>query len=344
MSSSAKALLQGLNDHKASDVLEDMLRHTTDELPKSVVELDSHMTTLQAAEMLWKYNILSAPVWDSEAEEYVGFFDMRDILSAVVASTAHAKTAATTTTDTSILEHYNISMAKELENMEDGTEDGTDAVKVTYLAKRNPMHASRCTPDTSLHEIAKLLAEHKCHRVPLCDPTTSRVSHIISQSALVKFLSRTTDLEESSSETLVDSGLYYKKDVVTIKETAPAWEAFGILDAKSLSGIAVVDEDTGALVANTSARDIRLAASVGGSICMTMDVMSYLAELRMTTPSIKDRHPTCSVHETDTIAHVLHLLAKTGYHRLFVVDEEKKPIGVVSVADIIRFALEKGAE
>lgn len=337
-SQGAKALFKGLQDHKASDVLEDVLRHKKDDVPKSVVELDSTTTTLEAAETLWKHNILSAPVWDAEKEEYVGFFDMRDILSAVVASTAHAK--AQTDGETSLLEHYNISMVKELENM-DGTE-GTEAVKVTYLAKRNPMH-TKCSAETSLEEISKLLAEHKCHRVPLCDPKTSRVSHIISQSALVKFLSHKTDAD-LLSETLADSTLYYKKDVVTVKETAPAWEAFGILDSKRLSGIAVVDDSTGALVANTSARDIRLAASVGGSICMSMDVMSYLAELRMTTPSTKDRHPTCSVHETDTIAHVLHLLAKTGYHRVFVVDEAKKPIGVVSVADIIRFALEKGAE
>jgi CBS-domain-containing membrane protein len=40
-------------------------------------------------------------------------------------------------------------------------------------------------------------------------------------------------------------------------------------------------------------------------------------------------------------AHVLGLLAKTGYHSVFVVDAEQKSVGVISVADIVKFAIGK---
>ena len=38
----------------------------------------------------------------------------------------------------------------------------------------------------------------------------------------------------------------------------------------------------------------------------------------------------------------MNLLAKTGYHRVFVVDKELKPVGVVSFADIINWMLVNG--
>jgi len=57
-----------------------------------------------------------------------------------------------------------------------------------------------------------------------------------------------------------------------------------------------------------------------------------------------DKYPSCHVHEDATVAHVVNLLAKTGYHRVFVVDDDMKPVGVVSFADIIKFFIEKGGE
>jgi CBS domain-containing protein len=59
---------------------------------------------------------------------------------------------------------------------------------------------------------------------------------------------------------------------------------------------------------------------------------------------LNDKYLSCHVHEDATVAHVVNLLAKTGYHRVFVVDEDMKPVGVVSFADIIKFFIEKGNE
>jgi CBS domain-containing protein len=37
------------------------------------------------------------------------------------------------------------------------------------------------------------------------------------------------------------------------------------------------------------------------------------------------------------LGNVVNLLAKTGFHRVFVVDEDMKPVGVISFTDIIQF-------
>jgi len=140
-----------------------------------------------------------------------------------------------------------------------------------------------------------------------------------------------------------DAGLEYKKDVVNIVDTASASDAFELLDSKRLSGIAVVDED-GKLIGNTSARDIKNAVMDAGRTNMELDILSYLAHVRQSQLMLNDKYPSCHVHEDATVAHVVNLLAKTGYHRVFVVDEDMKPVGVVSFADIIKFFIEKGNE
>ena len=77
---------------------------------------------------------------------------------------------------------------------------------------------------------------------------------------------------------------------------------------------------------------------------MDMDIISYLAQVRQSQIRKNERFPSCHVYEDATVGHVVGLLAKTGYHRVFVVDAEKKPIGVVSFADVLRWMLEKGGE
>ena len=58
--------------------------------------------------------------------------------------------------------------------------------------------------------------------------------------------------------------LSYKKNVAAAPDTATASDVFELMDSHRLSGIAIVDsdEDSGALVGNTSASDIKLAVAI----------------------------------------------------------------------------------
>lgn len=328
-SKSAAALLEVLESHKASDL--------SGIMEGNVVEVTSSMSPIDAANILWEHDILGAPVWDQNTKKYVGFFDMRDILSAVTASASKISQQKESC--------YNAAMLDSLREIKLGTIDPKLHLTVSYLAARNPFRS--CPPDTSLEDLCHIFKEKHCHRVPIVSEEKEgtdggRCTNIISQSALIKFLSTHAVKKEMEDETLLDvrdKGLPYKKKVVSVVDTSPAFEAFNILDSHRLSGIAVVDED-GKIIGNTSARDIKLAAMDKGSNRMDTDILSYLAAVRQATSIKDDRYPSCHVHENATLAHVVNLLAKTGYHRVFVVDKNVKPVGVVSVADVIRFAID----
>jgi len=349
----AKALKQFLLEHKASEI------GTT---INNVVELESTLHPMAAAEILWKNNLVGAPVWDSKAAKYIGFFEMRDILSAVVASAKYEGEDKNNNGDedhtTVNMNRYNEHMVKELPPVTNKNFPNINApaaaaaaaadstIKknyadvypsdktVSYFAARN--HFAFCTPDATLADLCLCLNQKNCHRVPIIGED-GKCHNIISQTALIKFIADNCP-REKLQQTIQEAAIPYKKNVVSIIDTANASDAFTLLDNKRLSGIAVVDEDR-KLIGNTSARDIKLAAIDEGKTAMDTDILSYLAKVRQSVPQRKERYPSCHVHEDATVAHVIELLRKTGYHRVFIVDEDIRPIGVISVTDISTYAM-----
>jgi len=372
---SAATLLKVVESHDAGDVMNFTIRKKAlDRVRKSVSRIsvdssdkverpavtviDSKMTPLEASTLLWECNVMGAPVYNAESETYIGMFDARDILSCVIA--AHKEFEAmgghhhNPGEDTHMVSDVEIHIddhktrrdliAKALQHIKINSKpQSPGAVTVSYLAARNPM-TPFMTKDSSLLEVCKVLACRQKHRVPITDSSSGKNSciGIISQSGLVAFIASKCP-PGSLDVKMVDAGLEYKKDVVKIADYASASDAFELLDSHRLSGIAVVDED-GKLIGNTSARDIKNAVMDAGRTNMDMDILSYLARVRQSQLMQNDKYPSCHVHEDATVAHVVNLLAKTGYHRVFVVDDDMKPVGVVSFADIIKFFIEKGGE
>jgi CBS domain-containing protein len=326
-SESATALFSALQNYNASSPLAlKKIEH--------VVEIDSKMKPIDAANVLYENEILGAPVWDEETHKYCGFFDMRDFLSAVIAASVIKDNT----------DEYNTAMVKE---MDEKIKHDKAIVEVPctlkYLASRNPVFS--CGPDTSLDEICKLLSAPLCRRVLICtEEKGARSTNMVTRTAIMKFLSQHVPRHDLR-ETLDAAGLSYRKEVVQVQDSVPARKAFELIDSKGIYALAVVDEE-GTLLANTSARDIKLAAMDKGRAAMDLDILSYLAAVRQAAPAQggNERYPASHVHQDSTVGHVLNLLVKTGYHRVFVVNEELRPIGVISQQDILRFIVEKSKQ
>ena len=305
--------------HKASDVVAFAKGLKRSIERKDMVEIDSslHNSIEDASNILWENDILGAPVWDREKNKYCGSFDARDVLSATIAS---AKSVSDFSKEMNIVSNNNQSPS------------------VTYLAARNPI--TSCSNNSNLKEVFELVLKNSMHRVPVSDDGI-KFTNMISQSIITKYLYKNIppqvlDMPLSKSK----DKLKYEKLVFTTRENTPAIEAFELIDSNRLSGLAVVDDD-GVLRHTVAARDIKFALQDGGKTSMDIDILSYLAHARQSKKTMKERYPVAHLRETDTIHRALSLLASTGYHRLFVVDENTMPIGVISVIDIIRFILKE---
>jgi CBS domain-containing protein len=348
-SQTATALYNAIKDQEVSAVLPKL---------SPVIQIDASEKLVDAANLLWKHGLLAIPVYHEDENKYIGYFDMRDILRALLNVQQKETTPVPDEGGHDVAAEEEEEEGEELEEeaqekvirqtMQDLSlhEDGTEKTLVSMAERRR---AYCCRQDDSLEHLCTLLAQSDCRRVLIYPDgiTQGRCSDMVSRSTLMKYLAShvsTTHLQE----TLGEAGLDYRKKVVSIHENATAKQAFELILKQKLYGIAVVD-DEGGLVGNTSARDIKLVAlhhyDDGTTNAFDLDVLSFLAGVRQEdSPSTgkKAKYPACNVRESSTVGHVLCLLAKTGYHRVFVTNDYMEPVGVISEQDILRFLLSKG--
>jgi len=123
-----------------------------------------------------QYNVLSAPVWDESAQKYIGFLDIRDLVSFVVFV-------------------YDEQKVKDNSRLEDLIKHGvgqlkvktTDGVTVSYLSKLHKFITVK--ESDTLETVIKVLEDQSVHRVPIIDET-GKVVNIISQSSIVQILAQ----------------------------------------------------------------------------------------------------------------------------------------------------------
>lgn len=332
-----------------------------------VVQISSQKRPIDAANLLWKHNLLAVPVFDESLNAYVGYFDMRDVLGAILKSSdgssngVREEDAAPSTVvqkqlqaemneDTTTTSSNDACFDEELLQHTLQEESLNKEMTLESLAKRRPAYC--CSSNDSLEHVCQLLSQSDCRRVLICD-SSGKCSDVVSRSTIIRYLAsqhnKTTTLVNSNETTLDQAGFEYRKEVISISENATAKQAFELILEKKLYGIAVVDEDDGTcLVGNTSARDVKLVAlqpTNNTTDAFELDILSFLAGVRQEdSPESgkKAKFPKCHVRESSSVTHVLQLLAKTGYHRVFVTNEYMELVGVVSEQDILRFVLTKG--
>jgi len=194
------------------------------------------------------------------------------------------------------------------------------------------------TQDASLFEVATVLGKGN-HRVPVVNSEGKCVS-IISQSTIIQFFNdhfSDQALAQDGLQSVEEIGVAFKK-VVCVPADALAVDTFSLLDKHRLSGLAVVDRE-GRLVGNTSGTDLKLFVLMKGQLSLKVPILEYLSQIRLHKSSpVEIRHPSSSVTPDTTIAKLIAKLAATKFHRMFVVDPHNRPVGVVSLTDILRYA------
>jgi len=189
-----------------------------------------------------------------------------------------------------------------------------------------------------------LAREHDMHRVPIIDPDTRLMWNLVTQSQVIKWLhDNMSKLGSVLHKPLSSFKTPIIKQVVKINEDEKTIVAFRKMLDDHISGVAVVnsaDHLTGAL----SMRDLKLISYDARLFWrLHQTAKNYLIKLRR---EYQERHnrPQRVVYAVpdDTLKKVVEELAETGVHRVFIVNNahDKKPIGVVSLQDVMLEVLE----
>ena len=199
--------------------------------------------------------VLSAPVVSREGG-YEGFLELRDLVSFAVF--VHDRHSLTSFGD--IIEH-GIKMFDE----------PLQGITVPYLARRHPLVA--LSEGSTLLDAVEQLALPHVHRVPVLN-AQGRIVNIISQSTIMKELEG-----KHSGLALNDVVALGSGPVRSVSTSASAYEAFKLMDANRISGLAIVDS-ANKLIGCTTGNDLKLYIQDPHTWKLSLPINDFLNGIR----------------------------------------------------------------
>jgi len=291
--------------------------------PKPVI-LDAKADIKDGLQTLIDNKIRAAPVMDEEEKTFIGVLDVRDTLAFA-------------------LKTYD----KETPSAIDDTQESPSEVSEQLQGQTVRDY---CAPDSffsvktsdSVLAAAQALAKG-CHAIGVmsAEDENSLVS-ILTQGELFQQASKLWEqgdhkgMANVTLQQLMDLS-FITSPVQGVSASTKARDVFSLMASKNLSGLAVTNND-GKLVHNTSATDIKLWLMAGSST-LNDEIERFLINIRKM--SVDERFPVTMCWPKDTLKRAVGKLQATKYHRMWIIDEESRPIGVLALTDIFRFVCAK---
>uniref|UniRef100_A0A8B9CXX0 Protein kinase AMP-activated non-catalytic subunit gamma 3 n=1 Tax=Anser brachyrhynchus TaxID=132585 RepID=A0A8B9CXX0_9AVES len=281
-----------------------------DAVPTSckLVVFDTSLEIKKAFVALVANGVRAAPLWDSKTQSFVGMLTITDFIN--------------------ILHRYYRSPLVQIYEVE---EHKIETWREVYLqGSFKPL--VYISPSNSLFDAVYSLIKHKIHRLPVIEPTSGNVLHILTHKRILKFLhifGSTIPKPRFLKKTVQELCIGTFRDVAVVPETAPIYTALEIFVDRRVSALPVIN-DAGQVVGLYSRFDvIHLAAQ---KTYNNLDI-SVREALRQRTVCLEGVL-TCYPHET--MEDIIDRIAKEQVHRLVLVDENQYPRGIVSLSDILQ--------
>jgi CBS-domain-containing membrane protein len=271
---------------------------------------------------LIKHNFSSVPVLQKTKNKYYGFIDMADIVQFAVKTFGREKLG------------QDVDFWQQFEKEEILQQKTVNDIMVFPSSRRNPFHP--VTKGYSLFSAMELLArERGLHRVPVVDENRQLVN-LITQSQLLRYLqSHMKELGPIKDKPIAEMR-YSQNPVLCVNQDELAITAFEKMMTEEVTGLAVVDSN-GKIHDNISMRDLKAIQSDGRMFWrLNQTCHNFLLKIRREFAK-EDGRPNSVVTVTtkDKLETVINQCANHGIHRIYIVDEHKKPIGVISLKDIL---------
>jgi len=192
---------------------------------------------------------------------------------------------------------------------------------------------------SKFRDVVRLLAS-KARRVPVLSKTTGKVIQIISQSHVCQLLYERVKAGGVLTDTTPGTTGLGMKEVFVVKDTDQARDAFQLMVDKRVSSVCIIDEN-GEILTAVSTKDIRLlprleSAGLERNNLLDMNVREFVGLVRRATEIDGKSRAACVTVDINTpLATVLGKLAATKMHRVYVIDAHHKPVGVISVSDVV---------
>jgi len=291
-----------LNNSKVKDIMVGFTR---------VIDVNSTDSVLVGFQRLIENKILSCPIFDERRQKYIGFLDIVDIVHHFLDSL----------TETEVDKGFD-SFKSKFANVQ--------CKDIADLSGRNPYQP--VDESAPLGAVISLISEWDVHRVPVIDAGGELVS-LLSQSRVTSYLSDHL-LKFAVAKKSVGELHLGLQNVVCVNLNDLTVSAFNSMRKNRVSGVGVVDA-AGVLVGVLSVTDLR---SVGYDDQLFKRLYTTVGEFIKVAHSHNVSKPkkVITVTSKNTVGEVFDRFTEYGIHRLYVVDQANKPVGVISLGDVIK--------
>ncbi|VFV25173.1 5-amp-activated protein kinase [Lynx pardinus] len=273
-----------------------------------LVIFDTTLEIKKAFFALVANGIRAAPLWDSKKQSFVGMLTITDFIL--------------------VLHRYYRSPLVQIYEIE---EHKIETWREIYLQGCFKPLVS-ISPSSSLFEAVYTLIKNRIHRLPVLDPVSGAVLHILTHKRLLKFLHIFGSLLPQPSflsRTIQDLGIGTFRDLAVVLDTAPILTALDIFVDRRVSALPVVNE-AGQVVGLYSRFDVIHLAAQQTYNHLDMSVGEALKQRTLCLEGVL----SCQPHES--LGEVIDRIAREQVHRLVLVDETQHLLGVVSLSDILQ--------
>ncbi|XP_031648168.1 5'-AMP-activated protein kinase subunit gamma-1 isoform X8 [Oncorhynchus kisutch] len=276
-------------------------------------------TTLQVKKAFFALvanGLRAAPLWDSKTQRFVGMLTITDFIN--------------------ILHRYYRSplvQMNELERHQIGT------WRDVYLQYSNHCLHS-IAPDASLFDAIYSLLRYKIHRLPVIDPVSGNVLHILTHKRILKFLhifKETVPKPCFMQKTIQDVGIGTFRNIATVQQTASVYDALSVFVERRVSALPVVNEQ-GKVVALYSRFDVINLAAQKTYNNLNMSMQEAIRRRCCFIEGVIKCLPD------ETLETVIDRIIKAEVHRLVLVDKEDVCRGIISLSDLLQAMVLSPAE
>ncbi|KAI4886804.1 hypothetical protein NFI96_013297, partial [Prochilodus magdalenae] len=254
----------------------------------------------------------AAPLWNSKLQRFVGMLTITDFIN--------------------ILHCYYKSPMVQIYELEEHKIDTWRDVFLQYHSRS----LISISPDASLFDAVYSLLKHKIHRLPVIDPESGNVLHILTHKRILKFLyifGSTVPKPRFLKRKIQDAGVGTFRDIATVQQSATVYDALSIFVERRVSALPVVDE-TGKTGLTAIHRLFCLfgqnlaAQKIYNNLSMTM--REAVRRRRCFVEGVIKCYPD------ETLETAIERIVQAEVHRLVLVDRDNVVRGIISLSDLLQ--------
>jgi len=208
------------------------------------------------------------------------------------------------------------------------------------FSKMNDCHY--LSENATFKDVLKTLSQPGVRRVPMMG-SKHGLFNPLSKRPLERFLTQ-TDVLHFVAQNMHHFGSALEQSVINKVGTYPALcvhqsmktvEAFRLLISNKVTGMGVIDDDKN-LIGELSIRDFGYVVTTKPGTELSSTVADFIAHLRES--NVESKVLTCG--PKDSVGSVIQKIESNRSHRIYVINSENKPCGVISLSDICLFLLQ----